>query len=285
MKLQLDMLSVGIGAAIGLGIGVLPMAPLGFLDYSWSNVGVALSAGPGLLLAAVAMWRSRPAPKAAFHERARERLSQYFPTVAPAWVDWSIFEGTLSPAAWLRRHPDVQGALEQQVVMPVPEAIFQCLVAALRVAASSGGPDRLWGVEELARRAWEAYRTANRLDADDFLKALRARFTVPGPAPMSSPFHSVQVIELLAEVRKSCILPASRFLWVKLYDWRLWYAIDNLGRSTHHVEGLGPIAHYEMQMRSAGSIDRVDVSLAIEALASLTLDVLSSLEPSPVVGR
>lgn len=40
------------------------------------------------------------------------------------------------------------------------------------------------------------------------------------------------------------VLAAAQFLWLRAVDRELWYALNNLGRRSFHMEGAGAMAHY-----------------------------------------
>lgn len=57
---------------------------------------------------------------------------------------------------------------------------------------------------------------------------------------------------VLATARSEGALPSAAFTWLKAVDRPLWYALNNLGRETFHVEGLAAIAHYESEIALGG---------------------------------
>ncbi len=56
------------------------------------------------------------------------------------------------------------------------------------------------------------------------------------------------LVALLAHARKrSGVLASAEFQWLKSLDRTLYYVLNNAGRSAHHVEGSGAIAHFEAE--------------------------------------
>ena len=53
---------------------------------------------------------------------------------------------------------------------------------------------------------------------------------------------------ILAAARETGPLPTSEFQWLKGVDRPLFYALNNLGRRTFHVEGLAAAAHYRAEV-------------------------------------
>lgn len=62
------------------------------------------------------------------------------------------------------------------------------------------------------------------------------------------------------------VFPTAEFTWLKHVDRTLWYALNNLGRRTFHVEGLGPITHYRAEKLADSPIPEPDVTEAAEAM-------------------
>jgi len=59
------------------------------------------------------------------------------------------------------------------------------------------------------------------------------------------------------------VLAAAQFLWLRGTDRTLWYALNNLGRRSFHMEGTGSLAHYmaEDAARKALPIPRLETAI------------------------
>lgn len=68
-------------------------------------------------------------------------------------------------------------------------------------------------------------------------------------------------------------LPTSLFTWVKLVDRPLWYALNNLGRTTFHVEGVAAIAHYRAEVAVGRALTSPHVQAAALPLARLASEL------------
>jgi intracellular multiplication protein IcmP len=52
---------------------------------------------------------------------------------------------------------------------------------------------------------------------------------------------------LLQASRQDGVVPSSEFLWLKLFDRRLWYMLNCVGRQTPYAEVAGPFAHWRAE--------------------------------------
>ena len=64
------------------------------------------------------------------------------------------------------------------------------------------------------------------------------------------------------------IVAANEFLWLKQVDRNLWYAVQNLGRRAHFIEGAGAIAHYQAEIVAGGPMLKPRVDEAVEGLVA-----------------
>ncbi|MDB5478653.1 MAG: putative IcmP-like type secretion system protein [Alphaproteobacteria bacterium] len=64
------------------------------------------------------------------------------------------------------------------------------------------------------------------------------------------------------------VLAPAQFIWLRAVDRHLWYALNNLGRSSTHPEGSGSLAHYRSEKAAGKPIPNPQVDTAIEGLIS-----------------
>jgi intracellular multiplication protein IcmP len=59
------------------------------------------------------------------------------------------------------------------------------------------------------------------------------------------------------------VLAPAQFLWLRGMDRTLWYALNNLGRRSFHIEGAGAIAHFmaEQSAKKPLPIARIDTAV------------------------
>lgn len=88
----------------------------------------------------------------------------------------------------------------------------------------------------------------------------------------------------LDEVRRiSGMLPPGEFLWLKSVDRPLWYALNNLGRRTFHVEGAAAISHYQSERALGRAFADPHVDEAVEGIMELwDASRIQALGPEPV---
>lgn len=90
-------------------------------------------------------------------------------------------------------------------------------------------------------------------------------------------YTATVLLRLLAEARRSGVLPGSLFNWLKGVDRPLWYALCSLGRRTPFAEALGTVAHYQAERQMDAPLFAPAVSTALEGLR---LD-LRNIPPEP----
>lgn len=62
------------------------------------------------------------------------------------------------------------------------------------------------------------------------------------------------------------VLAPAQFVWLRAHDRPLWYTLNNLGRHTFHMEGLGAMAHYKAEKMAQRPIPRPKMQDAIKTL-------------------
>lgn len=74
------------------------------------------------------------------------------------------------------------------------------------------------------------------------------------------------------------VLAPAQFIWLRGYDRGLWYPLNNLGRHTYNMEGLGAIAHYKAEKLAQRPIPRPKVQDAVQSIS----DYMESDRARPV---
>ena len=74
------------------------------------------------------------------------------------------------------------------------------------------------------------------------------------------------------------VLAPAQFVWLRGYDRALWYPLNNLGRTTYHMEGIGAIAHYKMEKLTDRPIPRPKVDKAVDTI----IEYMESLKARPI---
>jgi intracellular multiplication protein IcmP len=63
------------------------------------------------------------------------------------------------------------------------------------------------------------------------------------------------------------VLAPAQFVWLRAHDRDLWYTLNNLGRHTFHMEGLGAMAHYKAEKMAQRPIPRPKTQDAVKTIA------------------
>jgi intracellular multiplication protein IcmP len=66
--------------------------------------------------------------------------------------------------------------------------------------------------------------------------------------------------------RRSGVFPSAQFLWLKLCNRSLWYALNSHGRRTPHPEGAGAIAHWRAECAFGRALDEPYLCEAVRGM-------------------
>jgi intracellular multiplication protein IcmP len=142
------------------------------------------------------------------------------------------------------------------------------------------GIDKAQGLADpvARKRAWDDAR------AGIPPKALQAVSVAYREAALRHGTRATFLMGLLRMAReRGGVLASGQFVWLKEVDRRLWYALDNLGRSAFHVEGLAAMDHYLHEVRTGSPCVAPWVEGAMENLAEFSRDpIRCPPEPEPV---
>lgn len=79
--------------------------------------------------------------------------------------------------------------------------------------------------------------------------------------------HAYRITAILGVLKwarwQGGVLAPAQFVWLRAVDRTLWYALNNLGRRTFHIEGAGSIAHFmaEQSAKKPLPIARIDTAV------------------------
>lgn len=169
-------------------------------------------------------------------------------------------------------------SFQHQVKKAIWGSLFVALNAALHAASE--------GDHQLLKRLEEAYR---RLGGDErAFKIHLETFVAENPDSRSEDdrarlkqAHAFPITRLMALFASSGT-STSQIRWLKGFDRELFYAFNNIGRATFHVEGAGPIAHFLAERDQGGAITTPSVQWAVDtaiAAASSTAEARGRLAP------
>lgn len=80
-------------------------------------------------------------------------------------------------------------------------------------------------------------------------------------------FITTAVLAGLEKARKEGgVLAPAQFVWLRGYDRTLWYALNNLGRQSFHMEAMGAMAHFRSENLVDRPIPKPRVRDAVDAL-------------------
>lgn len=180
-------------------------------------------------------------------------------------------------------------SLSKQVQKPISRPLYEALRTALHRADE--------GDHTLLKLLSESYDRVNG-DTAAFDAVLQA-FVADHPDPWSKgerleadQAHAFPITRLMAQFASSGVA-TSELRWLKSVDRGVFYAFNNIGRSTFHIEGAGPIAHFLAERELGAAIATPSVQRAIDAtlaaLSSTTAErvrlapLKSTVEPPPSV--
>jgi hypothetical protein len=264
--MKIDIVPTG-AAAIGGGCVVAFGEPV--LAFVATNVHLACIATSAAILTGAA-WAGLA------HRRRPDPLPDVVITSPPLTIqEWFEANGV---------HPDegpevtkalIQAGLKRQLEATTLreariEALFLCL---LGIATSKpGGPALL---EELAKAAAGTDPdggTAHLLKRHG-LRTDPAVIEIRDRIAAGHGTAATMILAALDKARLKCACPSSAMTWVKRVDRGLWYAVSNLGRHAHHVEGIAAIAHYTAEVSGGARSSSPLVDAATRALFEHFLDL------------
>lgn len=64
------------------------------------------------------------------------------------------------------------------------------------------------------------------------------------------------------------VLAPAQFVWLRGFDRRLWYPMNNLGRQSYHMESLGAMSHYRSEKLTSRPVPRPKVEKAVDSIVT-----------------
>lgn len=250
----------------GAVLGAVAATALSFLPYRAivaalpEAIGVSEVVALGLAVAAVAVHVRRPSPMLV----ARPEASDESPSLA---------EPAMAPGQWLKRDGfhtldaavDVEARLKEALSSGLRSidgtTVTGWRLLLLRCIAAHGCNETVAGVSPLDVLADMGREIVGGGDgqvldgmAASYLAGVQETRSTAALSAAAGRHGTLESLFLgvLATARSEGALPSAAFTWLKVVDRPLWYALNNLGRETFHVEGLAAIAHYEAEVASGG---------------------------------
>lgn len=194
-----------------------------------------------------------------------------------------LFAEALSPEEWISWHriPVTNGVVDREATRRAlllqlgprwsgienQAPYFQALFAAfaLKGAQKREESDEFLGRVALCWSAKKGFRVTPEVAAE--IKKIIADPELGGKASGQAAQHAYRTTAMLETLRwarsMGGVLAPAQFVWLRGTDRNLWYALNNLGRRSFHVEGMGAMAHFmaEQAAKKPLPIPRVDTAI------------------------
>lgn len=219
---------------------------------------------------------------------------------APVPAELPVFAEALGPEEWLAFHkipmPDgqvdttscenafkIQLGQKWQGAKKLP-AYMQVLLAAcaLKTSRKRTEADELLG--EIAE-SW-SHKSGLKLNSATVSKArkiLRNK-ELSGKVIAACNHHAYVTTALLGALEtarsEGGVLAPAQFVWLRGHDRNLWYPLNNLGRSSFHMEAIGAMSHYKAETLVERPIPKPMMDDAITALKGYIADP-KRMQPIP----
>ena len=209
------------------------------------------------------------------------------PPGAPVPAELPKFAEALGPEEWL--------AYEG---IPVPDGVVDVSAAQQAFRKQLGQPWRGWAHlprhKQVILAAFCLKSVRKRAESDNMLGDLSRAWTHKGGLSVSSGLlrqarsvlknreisgkvlskanqhayeNTAMLRSLLVARDEGGVLSPSQFVWVRGYDRNLWYALNNLGRQTYHMEALGSMAHFRIEKLTQRPVIRPRVGDAVNMIS------------------
>lgn len=124
--------------------------------------------------------------------------------------------------------------------------------------------DATWKTQELVGARLDDQALAERVM--QVLKRLSAKHA----------YSETVLMALLAEARRTGVVSAAEFNWLKAVDRPLFYALATLGRPSHLVEGAGAACHHEAEVLLGKALEAPFVAPAVHGVRKLIARAVQS---------
>jgi intracellular multiplication protein IcmP len=92
-------------------------------------------------------------------------------------------------------------------------------------------------------------------------------------------WQTTAMLRALLEARENGgVLASAQFVWLRAHDRILWYALNNLGRQSAHIEAIGAMAHFRVEKRAKRPIPKPKVDDAVKSIT----DYMETLDARPI---
>jgi len=92
-------------------------------------------------------------------------------------------------------------------------------------------------------------------------------------------FETTAMLRALQYAREEGgVLPSGQFVWLRAHDRNLWYALNNMGRQSFHMEALGAMSHFKAEKMTQRPIPVPKVDYAIDTIQ----EYMSSVRARPI---
>lgn len=194
----------------------------------------------------------------------------------PVPAELPMFAEALGPEEWLAYEeiPIPDGEIDE-------EAAFKAFQKQLGPRWS--GPQKLKPYKQILLAAFCLKAARKRKEADEFLGRVACCWSFKGGLNLGKDKkllkeareilknsklsgdtlakcnqHAYEVTALLRAMQtareEGGVLAPAMFAWLRGYDRRLWYPLNNLGRQSYHSEALGAMSHYVAEKRTSRPI-------------------------------
>lgn len=152
----------------------------------------------------------------------------------------------------------------------------------LKAARKRGDADELLG---RAARCW-SFKSGLKLSKDSKLmrdvRAVLRNKNIAGKTLAQINRHAFVTTALLRALafarEEGGVLAPAQFVWLRGYDRRLWYPLNNLGRQSFHMEALGAMSHYKIERMTQRPVPVPKVENAVTTIK----EYMGSMRARPI---
>lgn len=222
------------------------------------------------------------------------------PPGAPVPAELPLFAEALGPEEWLAYNS-----------IQVPDGKIDRANAAQAFIEQLGNPWRgsktIDNYKQVLLAAFALKAARKRVEAEDILGRLAKCWTmsgglnlskdrkllgearrvlkdknIAGPTLAQANRHAFETTSMLRALQyareEGGVLPAAQFVWLRAHDRNLWYALNNMGRQSYHMEALGAMSHFKAEKLTQRPIPVPKVDHAVDTIAAY----MSSIKARPI---
>ncbi len=222
------------------------------------------------------------------------------PPGAPVPAELPLFAEALGPEEWLAYNS-----------IQVPDGKIDRANAAQAFIEQLGNPWRgsktIDNYKQVLLAAFALKASRKRVEAEDLLGRLAKCWTMNGGLNLSKDrkllgearrvlkdknlsgstlsqanrhaFETTAMLRALQYAREEGgVLPAAQFVWLRAHDRNLWYALNNMGRQSYHMEALGAMSHFKAEKLTQRPIPVPKVDHAVDTIQ----EYMGSIKARPI---